>query len=72
MRKLPKRPRDTSQLAKLVVDIATGQAPDSRPVEVSAGASQRGHARTKALSKKRRSEIARKAAKARWKPKGRL
>lgn len=71
MRKPPKRPRDTAQLAKLVVEIATGQVPDSRPVEVSERASERGQARKKALSKKRRVEIAKKAAKARWKPKGR-
>jgi hypothetical protein len=66
MRKPPKRPRDTAQLAKLVVEIATGQVPDSRPTEVSERAIARGVARKKALSKKRRKQIASKAAKARW------
>lgn len=66
MRKPPKRPRDTAQLAKLVVDIATGQVPDSRPTEVSDRAASGGKARTKSLSARRRHEIARKAAKARW------
>lgn len=66
MRKLPKRPRDTAELAKLIVDIATGAAPDSRPTEVSDRAAKGGKARTKSLNAKRRREIARKAAKARW------
>ena len=59
-----KRPRDTNQLGKLVVDIATGQI-DDEPQEESKKA-QGGHARAKALSPERRKEIARKAAAARW------
>ena len=27
----PKRPRDTNQLAKMIVDIATGQRPKDEP-----------------------------------------
>ncbi len=74
----PKRPRDTSQLAKLIVDISTGEAPpeeqppkDPAAVELGRrGGLKGGHARKEALSKQRRKEIAQKAAKARWsKPK---
>jgi hypothetical protein len=66
-----KRPRDPLQLAKLVVDIATGQvedraedAPKSAAAEMGA---KGGTARAAALPAKRRKEIAAKAAKARWK-----
>lgn len=66
---------DFSQLAKRVVDIATGNAPkeppDTRnPAAVSLGrlgGLKGGPARARKLSKKRRSEIARKAVNARWK-----
>ena len=77
----PKRPSDPMQLAKQVGDIATGLAPD--PLAVSEelrrymtelgrrGGLEGGPARRKALSKKRRVEIAKKAARTRWKrPKG--
>lgn len=64
--KLPKRPRDVSQLAKHIVDITTGEV-DEEPEEVDEAARKRGKARAKALSPERRSEIARKAAQARWK-----
>jgi len=67
MRKLPKRPRDTAQIAKLIVDIATGEAPDSRPTPANERAVSRGVARGKSLSKRRRREIASTAARARWK-----
>jgi hypothetical protein len=72
-----KRPTDPNQRAKSIVDIATGEAEDTtKPSadEVKAAASalgklggkKGGPARAKALSAKRRSEIAKKAAKARW------
>jgi hypothetical protein len=70
------RPRDANQLAKLITDIATGQAvepnPDAgkNPAAVALGklgGAKGGKARAAALSKKRRAEIARAAAKARWK-----
>ena len=72
-----KRPRDTNLLAKSIVDAATSEdAPeeDTRD-EISKAAAALGRlgglkggpARKKALSAKRRSEIAKKAAKARWK-----
>lgn len=70
---MAKRPRDLNQLAKLVVDIASGEVPD--PVsEAKRHPSQRGRsgglkggtARATALSADKRSEIAKKAAKKRW------
>jgi hypothetical protein len=72
-RKPPKRPRDPNQLAKLVVDIATGEAqdtPDSDKSPMSilgrAGGLKGGRARAESLSSEARAEIARKAAAARW------
>lgn len=71
----PKRPRDPNELAKLIADMATGEAPlDStvdgkNPAAVALGRKgglTGGKARAEALSPKRRSEISRKAAKARW------
>ena len=61
---MPKRPTDTNQLAKAITDIATGQAPNDshkKPLGRAVG----GKARASRLSAERRSEIARKAAKAR-------
>lgn len=72
-----KRPTDTNQRAKSIVDIATGEAedttltPDGKNAAAVAlgkqGGLKGGPARAKALSSKRRSEIAKKAAAARWK-----
>lgn len=71
--KHPKRPRDFSQAAKLVVDIATGEAEDSSaPVDTPAtvfarsGGLKGGKARAAKLTPERRREIAKKAAKKRW------
>ncbi|MEA2711171.1 MAG: hypothetical protein QOF78_3772 [Phycisphaerales bacterium] len=69
-----KRPRDVNQLAKLIVDQATGNAPPPEPdtrnpaaVALSKlGASKGGKARAKSLTKEQRKEIARKAAAKRW------
>lgn len=71
-----KRPTDTNQRAKNIVDIATGEAEDTAlthdgknaaAVELGRkGGLKGGKARAKALSAKRRSEIAKAAAKARW------
>lgn len=69
----PKRPRDVNQLAKLIVDIATGGIDEEMPeitVKQKAGrlgGLKGGKARAKSLTSKRRSEIAKKAAQARWK-----
>jgi hypothetical protein len=71
----PKRPRDPNQLAKLLVDMATGQAPPDttldgkNPAAVALGRQgglKGGKARAASLPAKRRSAIAKKAAKARW------
>lgn len=67
--------RDFTQIAKDVVDAATGNAPPPKPdtrnqaaVALSKlGASKGGAARAKKLSKAKRSEIALKAARIRWK-----
>ena len=74
MVKRPRRPRDPNQLAKLIVDMATGEAPrDPEPApEIPAiearrkGGRKGGKARAKVLSRERRTAIARKAAQARW------
>ncbi len=69
--KHPKRPRDPNQLAKLVVDIATGEVEERQAsvqeVLASKAGRKGGRARAKALSPAERSEIARAAAAARWK-----
>jgi hypothetical protein len=69
----PKRPRDPNQLAKHIVDIATGNVPpevDSEPSAASQlgrlGGLKGGRARADKLSSSRRTEIAREAAAARW------
>lgn len=70
-----KMPRDTNQLAKMIVDMATGQAgpeperPAKDPVSVELGRRGGligGRKRAARLSPERRSEIARNAAAARW------
>lgn len=71
-----KRPTDINQRAKNIVDIATSEIEDnlkeSDLVKLAASAMGRkggkkgGKARAKALSSERRSEIAKKAAAARW------
>jgi hypothetical protein len=63
--KNPRRPRDTAEMAKLIVDIATHELPNEKPV-VNESAAKRGHARAAALSPKRRKAIAKKAAAKRW------
>ena len=62
---IPERPRDVSQLAKRIVDISIGQESDeAEPVD--GAAVKRGEARAAKLTPEERTEIARKAAKARW------
>lgn len=67
MAKLPKRPRDTAQLAKFMVDMATGQRPKDAPAPDDKAAVERGKARAAKLSPRKRKAIAKKAARARWK-----
>lgn len=73
-KKKPKRPRDPNQLAKLMVDIASGEEQDDQPTDAqkraAKGGEKGGRARAKALTPKERSEIASIAAQARWKSQG--
>lgn len=65
----PKRPRDANQLAKFIVDVATeGESPVPLPDNDAQreGGLKGGKARADKLSPEDRSEIAKKAAKARW------
>lgn len=70
----PKRPKDTNLLAKKIVDLATGEEEEQpkdnknpHAVELGRlGGLKGGKARAKKLSKKRRVEIAKKAAMIRW------
>jgi hypothetical protein len=67
-----KRPRDPSQLAKQVFDIAIGEAKDTvselkrHPSNRRSGGLKGGNARAKTLTAEQRREIAKAAAKARW------
>jgi hypothetical protein len=65
-----KRPSDLNKLAASIVADATGES-SKDPAAVALGRKgglKGGKARAKKLSAKRRSEIARNAAAARWKP----
>jgi hypothetical protein len=69
-----KRPRDFSQAAKLVVDIAIGEVEDRPPTPEERGkdpaavalGKKGGSARAAKMSAKERSAAAKRAAKARW------
>lgn len=74
---MPTRPKDANQLAKYIVDMSTGEIPkeeppqgrEKNPAAVALGrlgAKKGGQARAGSLSPKQRSEIAKKAAQARW------
>jgi len=75
--KAPKRPRDFSQAAKLVIDVATGQIEDREPTPEEQGKDpaaaalgrKGGAARAKSTSAARRVEIAKRAAASRWRKK---
>jgi hypothetical protein len=70
-----KRPRDTNQLAKFIVDVTTGQVPAPDPFAGknqsavnfgSQGGKKGGKARAAKLSPAQRKAIAKKAAATRW------
>lgn len=67
----PKRPRDANQLAKFIVDVATGdlEEVEKTPTELRASKAgeKGGPARAKVLTPEQRSKIASVAAQARWK-----
>jgi hypothetical protein len=70
----PKRPRDPNQLAKSIIDIATGEKPDRDPTPEEQGkdpaavamGKKGGKARAEGMTANRRMEIAKAAAKKRW------
>ena len=67
---IPKRPRDSNQLAKFIVDTATGDeptAPTATEIRARKAGAKGGPARAKALTPVERSKIASTAAQARWK-----
>ncbi len=69
--KTPKRPRDPAQLAKLIVDIVTGEVVDEKPVQPADTVSKSrarsgGIGRAASMSPDRRKAIAKNAAKVRW------
>lgn len=70
MTNTPKRPRDPNQLAKLMVDIASGEQTDALPVPKDEAAQamgkKGGKARAASMTPERRAEIARLAATKRW------
>lgn len=79
MTEKPKRPRDANQLAKVIADMATGLLPRDRDLAKAhspetergrLGGLKGGRSRAEALSAEQRSEIARRAAAARWKDDG--
>ena len=77
MSKTPKRPRDVNQLAKAVVDIATGSLQDASKSETNpmsalgrSGGLKGGVARAERLTPDERRTIAQRAAAARWKKDG--
>jgi len=72
----PKRPRDPNQLGKAIIDIATGERPETDPdagKDAAAvalgrkGGLKGGAARAASMTPEQRAEIAKKAAAARWK-----
>ena len=71
---MPQRPRDPNQLAKMIVDIATGEVEDTvseskrnpESVRGRAGGIVGGVARAQAMGAVKRKAIAKKAAKIRW------
>ncbi len=70
----PKRPRDPNQLAKSIIDIATGEKPDRDPTPEEQGkdpaavalGKKGGKARAAGMTPERRAEVAKKAALGRW------
>jgi hypothetical protein len=71
---MPKRPRDPNQLAKLIVDIATGEAEDTvsaqkrtPTVRGRSGGLKGGRSRAESLPHDQIVDIARLGAEARWK-----
>jgi hypothetical protein len=67
---MPKRPRDVNQLAKMIVDLSTGEA-EEKPESVKTksgrlGGLKGGPSRAEKLTPEERSEIAKKGAEVKW------
>jgi hypothetical protein len=67
----PKRPRDVNQLAKLIVDLSTGDAEDApkltgKKADSQSGGLRGGKSRMEMLTPEQRSELAKQAAAVRW------
>lgn len=79
MEKKPKRPRDLNKLAAFILDETIGEIDENKEVKIvknpaavelgRLGGLKGGKARAESLSAKRRKEIAKAAAAARWKDK---
>lgn len=71
MSRAPRRPRDTNQLAKFIVDISTGQIEEPKETAKMragrAGGLKGGQKRMAGLSAEQRRELAKRAAAKRWK-----
>jgi hypothetical protein len=73
-KRLKHRPRDPAQLAKLMIDIASGEVEDREPTAEEQGKDpaavalgrKGGTARAKNMTPEKRRGIAKKAAKSRW------
>ena len=72
-RRRPQRPRDPSQLGKLIVELSVGEVAEVSPQSIdpakeyaSKGGLKGGKARAAALSPEERRAIAQKAARGRW------
>lgn len=73
------QPKDTNQLARYLVDLTTGAEPEPTPDEVSRvmaalgrrGGQIGGKRRLETMTAEERSQVAMKAARARWKKKAR-
>jgi hypothetical protein len=68
---IPKRPRDPVERSKLIFDMLTGEVPNDRAEVLGTETEPTGHAkaakaRAASQTAARRSEVARKAAAARW------
>ncbi len=78
----PKRPRDPNQLARHIVQLATGETEEAPPADAGKnpaavelgrlGGQKGGKARAAALTPEQRRATAQKAAAARWKAKSAL
>ena len=75
MAKTPKRPRDSNQLAKFIMDLATGDATEPDPLAGKnphavalgkLGGAKGGAQRAKNMTAEQRKEAAKKAIQARW------